>query len=387
MSDIPLITDADGVSQLATAYMEAVVPDWDPSAGDPMSRIFSAVSVPIAYFLTLVANAIAENVVPTVGSIILQTPLFGATPATVTSTWTMVDNAGYTIPAGTQVGLTGLDGLPVGFEVAEDVTVPNGNTVTTAGEVQLVALVSGTAGNDLSGTASLLADSGTLAFVADGGVVTVGATDGGTDVETFDAYGLRINKIAKLVKISTVLPEDFALAATVLVPGVGRSVAINNYNADTDTTGEEKALTVVSVQTDGTDVAGGVLDDIVTLLTSLREDNFEAFAIDPTRTAIAVHWVGIAAPGVDITTAKTAGDAALQAFFDNATWGADPNDASMWTERPTVLFQDVSAALVNVPQLARWTTLTLNGATADITLTGPGGLLPTATITSTVTTS
>jgi hypothetical protein len=72
-----------------------------------------------------------------------------AVSASTTVTFTAKDTNGpYLIPAGTEVNLAGADGSPVAFRTIGDVTIPNGSSTITP--VTVVAAVAGAAGNSLS---------------------------------------------------------------------------------------------------------------------------------------------------------------------------------------------------------------------------------------------
>jgi hypothetical protein len=150
-----------------------------------------------------------------------------ATPASVYSTWTLIDTLGHTIPAGTHVGISDAAGNINAFLTLVDVVVSAGSSATPAGSVQLQAVTPGLAASGLGGVgvAAQLID--TLDFVST--VVLSTATAGGLDAEDDATYLDRLQRKLRLLSTRPILPSDAAILARD-VAGVYRAVAIDGFN-------------------------------------------------------------------------------------------------------------------------------------------------------------
>jgi hypothetical protein len=99
----------------------------------------------------------------------------------------------------------------------------------------------------------------------------------------------------------------------------------------------------------------------------------QPWAIDPTYTTIDVVFAAVSKPGTDPAVVEAAAEQAVLDYLSPARWGLAGNYDG-WTDKPVVRFQDVSAVIHGVPGIDHWTSITINGGTSDVTMTGPAAL-------------
>lgn len=222
--NLPVTVDPLQLTSDAFAFIQAQIAGWNPVEGNLESWLIEACARMVA-----VAAQVAAQVPLTIfeyyGGALLGLPPNNGAPAQVASTWTMTDDKGYTVPAGTLVTYPTSGNSFVMFQTAAAFTVPPGSTATAAGAVTLTATAVGTAANALAPGPMLPANP--LAYVAS--VESTSTSSGGANPETNAAYLNRLSSQLQLLTPRPILAPDFsALAAQ--QPGVGRALAINDFN-------------------------------------------------------------------------------------------------------------------------------------------------------------
>lgn len=362
--DPPLTTNSRTLSADILDRLMTSIPGWVPQEGNLEVWIIEVMANAIAEVLG-VASRIPRKVFRYFGkSLIGLAPIDGAT-ATAPTTWTMIDNLGHTIPAGTTVAYRTAAGVLVPFVTAADVIVPAGTGATAPGAITIFASAVGADKNGFPAGALTIVDS--LAFVES--VVSTGATVGGLDAETDDEYLARLVAELALLAPRPILAADFAVYAR-QVEGVGRSAALDNYNPATDTFGNEKMVTVAVVDAEGANVAAGIKAAVVTLLESVREINFVVNVIDPTRTVINVAYTVQSLPGYSLPALQDAINAAVTNYIDPAKWGSTPTDSKVWRQVGTVRYLSIAGIIEAVPGVDYVSALTVNGGVVDVNLAG-----------------
>lgn len=375
--------DPDDITADAIAFLQQQFPDWEPSDGNlevwqimALARIVSTA--------TQVAGTVPLEIFKYFGQSVVGLQPIGALYATTTSTWTMTDDAGYTIPAGTNVGFQISGDVTIPFATVDDVIVPPGSLTTDPGGVIIQALDAGIAQNGLGPDGLVLIDA--LSFVDS--ITAVSATTGGLDGETDYQYASRLIDELQLAAPTPILGKDFGVMAR-NVPSVFRAVGIDNYNPADGTTDNERMVAVAAIDEQGTAASADVKTAIAAYLEGLRETNFIVNVFDPTYTVIDVVFTFVPYPGYDPDSVKQAAVNAIAALLNPATWGVDPGDdiGSSWTNTTILRYNSVVGALLAVDGL-RWVdSLTLNGASADVALNGTVTLPMAGTITGTAETS
>jgi hypothetical protein len=376
---VPIETDPDALAQEAFDRLGDLIPGWEPAEGN-LDTIMLEVIARMAAETRDVASAVPTAIFRYYGASVMGIQPIDAAPASGSSTWTMIDNQGYTVPAGTAVAIAAAGDQRIAFEVAFDVVVPPGSTATAAGEVPLVARQEGIVGNGLVADPEPV-DS--LAFVES--IALVGATGGGADAETDSAYLTRLADELRLLAPRPIVPDDFATLAK-SIAGVARATAIDGYDPGPPAlTDQERTVTVALVDSAGDPVASPIKDAVLALLEAKREVNFQVFVVDPSYTPIDVDFTATAYPGFDPADVQAAAIAAVESYLSPATWGAPPfGETPLWINETTVRLSEVSEVLNRVDGLHYVDTLELNGSAANVALTGPAPLARAGTVSGTV---
>jgi hypothetical protein len=232
------------------------------------------------------------------------------------------------------------------------------------------------------------------AFLVDAvvGVLTVEMVtipSGGADEESNFEYMNRLSDRASLLTPVPILAADYALLA-MDISGVGRSLGIDGYNPGDDTYNNERYVTVAIADVNGAATSSILKSEVQAYLESFREVNFEVRVMDPTYTVINVVVNLTRLDNADSTLVVLAVEQALAEYLNPASWGspardgADPGDTRNWRQVTKVRYLEVAQIINNVSGVDYINTLTVNGGTADITLTGDAPL-PSASSTYTVT--
>lgn len=379
---VPIEVDPDALMQDAFDFVELQLPDWLPSEGNFEVILLETVAQ-MASEVAVLASDVPTAIFRWFGATLVGIPPIDAAPASAPSTWTVQDAAGYTITAGTVVGIPATGDDLVAFAVVDDVVIAPAATATATGEVILMAVEPGADGENLTGTPQLIDP---ISFVT--GIVLESPTAGGVDAEDDDVYLDRLASQFQLLAPRPILPRDFALMAR-SSPGVWRALAIDGYNPTGPLTGQEKTISVAVVDEFGNALAGPQKAAVDTLLQSNREVNFEVFILDPTYTNIDVTVTAHALPEFDIVSVDAAVEAALADYLSPATWGQILDQSHSWLNVTKVRYLELAAVVNSVDGIDYIDTLTFRVAagtmaTTDVTLTGAAPLVRPGTIAATV---
>ena len=223
----PITADADEIAEQTYARLAELVPGWEPSDGQLdvwLIQSFAALIADLGESLGLVADDIYRHF----GESLLGIPPLGGSFSVVETDWTMVDDSGYVVPAGTAVAIRDAAGQTFEFRTAADVTVPAASTV--ASDALVVAVEEGEASSAIDTTVSgavVLLDP--LAFVQS--VDGAATSRGGTDPETDDAYLDRLRDELRLMAPRPITAADFAVFAR-RIPGVDVGEAVSVLRQD-----------------------------------------------------------------------------------------------------------------------------------------------------------
>lgn len=385
----PIETDEAALAEDALAELQDRVPGWEPHPAHPETLVIEA-TARMAAEVRDVASDVPDTIFRHFGASLAGLPPEDGAPATVGSTWTAIDAAGYTIDEGTVVGVRAAGDDLVLFEVLDTITIAAGSTTTAAGAVTLVAQDDGTQANGLggAGVAAELVDA--LAWVS--AVTLTGATGGGVDPETDAEYLNRLAEELALQAPRPIVPRDFAVMAK-RVDEVDRALALDLYKpADQPNPGDpvettrERSVTVVPIREDGEPVSAAALAAVDALLEAAREVNFEVWTMNPTYTTVSVTFTATAYPGWDAADVEARAEAAVAAFLSPASWGLPPySDERTWTNDTRVRHYELVEALNRVDGLWRVDSLSFGvqgGAqgTADLVMAGDAPLPRAGTI-------
>jgi hypothetical protein len=379
----PVETDPDELKLEVFDHLRTQIPGWEPRDGQLdvwMIEAFSEIAAQLGETATFVVRAIFRWY----GSNLVGVTPIDAIPATGVSTWTAVDSAGYTIPVGTTIALPVGESL-VAFQTTAPGTIPASSTSVTG--VPIVALEAGAHTSLLSGTAQLVDP---LTFISSVTVPVLTPTAGGSDAETEDEYFDRLASELRLLTPRAIRASDFEVLAQ-RVPEVDRALALDNYVPMIGTTpaqtGVDGAVTVVVVNSAGEPLSAGGRTKVAELLAG--EDrllNLLVYIADPTYTTVNVTFAVVVWPDRDPAAVRNQAVAAVQAYLSPANWGQPPGVRSRsWVNETVVRRFELAQVLNEVDGVHFVNTLTINGGTADVTLTGVAPLPRAGTITGTAT--
>jgi hypothetical protein len=244
--------------------------------------------------------------------------------------------------------------------------------------VRLVAIDPGAAGNGLAADAK---PENSLARVQ--GITVVAPSAGGIDGESTDSYLENLREELRTWFRSPIRPEHVEILAR-RDPDVDRALALDGYNPADGSTGNEKMVTVAVHAPGGANCTSPVKDRVQADLQARRQWGFVFHVIDATRTAIDVAFGFATADGFTPADVKTAAETAVADYLASDSWGLPASgDQRLWQLRPVVRYKDIVGVLKQVDGLDYITALTVEGGTADVTLTGPAPLTEPGTITGT----
>jgi hypothetical protein len=225
--DVPIETDPEVLAEEAFEYLQSQFPGWAPADANLETILVEAISS-MASEVRDVASLVPTSIFRYFGSLV-DVPPNEATFATGKSTWTAINTLGYTIEAGTQVGFRKSGDELIVFEVAADVSIPPGSSITAVGEVELRAIEPGA---DASGLGALGADLELVDALDWVSLVELSeATTGGEDAEEDLDYLDRLSGRLRLMAPRLILPLDYSLEARETI-GVWRAIALDGYRAD-----------------------------------------------------------------------------------------------------------------------------------------------------------
>ena len=380
---IPIDVDPPTLAQSVFDYITNQAPLWVPNDNNLDVWIIRAVTQ-LASENRSIASDVQDDIFRYFGASLVGLPPIDAVSATTTTTWTMIDSYGHTIPAGTLVAVYDQLGNSVPFQTVADVTVPAGSTATGAGQVTISAVQPGSAASGLgaSGAAAGLID--VLDWVQS--ITLNGPTAGGVDDETDADYLNRLVTRLQGLSQRPILPADFSAMALQADTAVYRAVAIDGFNPADSTYNNQRMVAVAAVDQNGNAVSSVVKNEIDTLLQANREVNFVVNVIDPHYTTINVVVTIHVLTGYDPAATDANVTTAIHSLLDPANWGLDPTytDSTAWQtwiETPTLYYNKAITAISNTQGVGRVVSLTLNGGTADVALTTPAALTTVGTIT------
>jgi uncharacterized phage protein gp47/JayE len=380
---IPINVDPTDLAQEVFDYITSQAPGWEPQDGNLDVWIVRAMAQLAAETKTL-ASDVQDDIFRWFGATLVGLQPLDAIAATGSTTWTLADSLGHTIPSGTAVGIADADGVIQSFLVDTDVTVANGQTATGSGAVLVRAVIPGVGSSALGGVSAPMQLIDVIDWVST--VVLTAATSGGQDAETDANYLARLADRMRRLSTRPILPDDFAVMARDADTSITRAIAIDGYDpAAGGSYNNQRELSVAALDANGAGVSSGIKSKIDALLQANREVNFIVNVIDPHTTTVNINGTVVVRTGYDATTVTATANAAVTAYLQPYNWGQDPtvresSVASTWVETATLYYNNVLALISSVDGVDHVTALTLNGGSGNITLTTPAALTTPGTI-------
>ena len=366
---LPEVFDPNLIEEQIIEEIQERFEEWEPAEGNLEVWMIRALSVRIAELYETAVD-VADEIFVTYGRLrnILR---YEQTQAVGESTWTMVDDAGYTIPAGVEVTFARSGNDLVAFETVDETVIAPGDTT---GTVSLIAVEGGAAGNELTGSGELVD-----ALIYVDGIVLDSETTGGQDEEPLADYLTRLRERLVTATETPILPRDFEIIARTFHPFVSRAVARDGYNPDDETDDNERMITLAVTDEDGEPLTSGQKTDVEETLEALREVNFVVHIIDADYTEIDVEFDFEPLSGFDKTTVRDTVEAELTRYLSPANWGQLVPGAGEYSGASglldTVRYLEIASTIDRVPGVDYISTLNIAAAgdslgTADVSLDG-----------------
>ena len=348
-----LPTDPDELAALAYDYLEAVFSGWDRSRGDAMSQMVAAharlcaaenetaseMSYEALRWLALWVDGLAPGL---------------ATSAQTTATVVAVDNLGYTVRDGDrfEIATSGDEGQV--FVAVGDTTIPPLSTSTGVGEVVLIAETAGAAGSGLPEDSDVQPVDA-LAWIES--VTLEELTTGGVDAQTDDEHLSQWIALRALSHDTPILATDAAALVKALIPGVGRTLPLDNYDPALGTFGHEKYNPIAATDLAGEPLGSGVKALAVALLEARRTWGFHTDVIDGTYSTVDVAVEFLTHVGFDVDAAEEVVIAALTTYLDPLVWSTSANSdgGEEWRALEKVYLDEVITLVNNVEPVDRLT--------------------------------
>jgi hypothetical protein len=348
--------------------LEAGLSGWLPAEGDPLLWL-AKVTSRIGATIFEQAATMEKGAFKRFGEAIVSVPPVQAAAASVGSTWTMIDGAGYLVPAGTQVSIAASGETQLGFVTVGDTVIAPEATKAT---IVLQAVIPGTEGNNLSEDPQLL-DS--LAFVE--AISLEGAhTSGGVDEEEEDAYLNRLTEALQTLSDSLILPRDFEIDAR-SHPDIARAKCIRNYDADKEEGEVALCQSIYPITAEGEPPSEADREALLAAQQEKLLTDIQHHVGVPQYTEVDVESEIEVEEGFDPTTTIAAVQARLGEIFDPSKYGAPKqgDSGSGWENRPVVYYLKLVGEVEKVGGVGRVVTLKLckGGGTPeakDLTLVG-----------------
>lgn len=379
MPYVPPELNTDGTAQAAGILqaLEDLVPGWEPQEGSIETQIAEALGITAATMAQFLIDETAEAYAGFAERVLGIARVPAAAPGGP-STWTVRDDAGYLIPAGSFATFASpLTGQPVAFETIDDTNVTVGET--SVADVELLALEPGPDGNGAIGPADEFEP---LPFVT--GVELTALAAGGEDEETDDAFLDRVTDRTRRLQAIPVTASDYA-AFALDVPGVDRAAALNLLDPGPHPTpigtdpyvllDELGHVTVFAIDIEGNLVDATTRAAILAYLSGEdRPIGVTPHVASATLTNLAVVATIRIDPGADPDSTVSSAAGAVQTYFDRAQWRRVTSEPGLWAIPRTVLDRpvrafDVAHAIETVAGVSSTVTCTVNGAAA-VTLAG-----------------
>lgn len=370
--------DAEVLKQDVILAIQDRWPQWLPYPGNLETAIIDG-SSRLGADLAGLAGDVTTAIFREFGRTVAGIPPIDASPATVSTTWTAIDDAGYTIREGMQVTIAATGDESYGFTVVSEVVIPPGDEATASGAVELQAIRPGAAANDLSADPQPVDALDWLLSIE-----SVGDSSGGADAETDIEFLTRLRDELRLMTPRPILPVDFGVLANRRA-SVFRSLVLDGFDPSDDSTDNERMVTIFPVDVNGDALSGGEKTSLQDEMEAKREQNFVVNIADPDYVAIDVSVVGVCLPSADPGEVDAAVTAALTAYLSPGNWGRSVFDnPTGWRQEKTVRYLEVAEVVNRVAGFDYITSLTVEGGTTNYALTGAAPLTTPGTIAATI---
>lgn len=362
-----VLTDEVSCAEAILEELAARLPGWVEHEGSVETSLAEAVGVVVGASNQLLVDEARRDYASGFGENILGLRRQPVAPASAVAAFTLKDAAGYTVPAGTVLGVAAPSGERVAFTVLGDWTCPAGQTALAG--VPVASIEAGAHTNGCTGAATL--DTGVAGVVS---AQLTSISSGGADEESLNDYVERVADRARRMHALAVTADDFA-ALALDHPSVARALAVNlldpanppAYPTVPSTAGH---VTVYPVDSAGQPLSAGVMGEVLAMLAANRVLNVAVHVEAPTLVAVNVVasvWPRDGYTAADAIQGATTG---IQAFLAPALWGRDSEAPGLWSspdlaaERVVTSLMVAAAAKNASPAVGGVAAVTVNGGSS-----------------------
>lgn len=311
-------TDPQKIFELGMSYMQFVFPTYNPLETHTEVALMEAMALMVneaVFAINRVPGAVVEvllrlfNIIRDDG----HPPTINKVSGGVR--FTMVNNAGYTIPAGTEVAYTISAGTdPMIFTTDSDLIIDPGDTF---GDVNATGNRNSAAFNNvLSGTSLVLVSSVPYVNTV---VTTTFITDGAEAETSFDFFNRGVAALSRLTD-TLVLPSHFT-AFALEDDRVTKAFTADLYDpGGIGVPGDNPGHVTVAVYGFGAPLSSGAKTAIATAMTAKALASLAIHVVDPTITAINVTATVHLVTGVDSVAVLAAVTDAVTSYLTTENW-------------------------------------------------------------------
>ena len=304
--------DPQDIVDAALVTLQSRLPEWTPSETNIELAVLEAVALEVAETIYTI-NRLPEVMVEVLLTLYGITRDAGTSPDT-TITFTMADDAGYTIPLGTEVSIPISETENLSFFTNTALVIAEGDTDGTVAATADESTIS--ANGIASDTVCELVD----AIESVETVVTASTIANGIAPESTELWLERgIQRLQRLTD-TLVIPAHFTQAA-LEQSYVVRANAIDNYDPESgNDPGDDAGHITVVVYGDGAVVSSPNKSTLLTLLENNSAGNLGIHLVDPTIETVDVTVTVKKIDSFNSTTVLNSVVDALEAYLNTENW-------------------------------------------------------------------
>lgn len=356
----------EDIMAAALSTLQSRVPDWVPTDTNIEVMLLEAMAIEVGeavFTVNRIPQAMLRALLALYG-----VELDAGAPPTVDVEFTMQDDDGYVIPAGTELVLDLGNDEALALFTNITLTIP---ATTTTGTVLASGVVNTNVANGIAiGTGLALVE----AVIGVESAQTDSLVTGGRLPETIESWTRRgVQRLRRLVD-TLVIPTHF-IQASLEEPGVFRANAVDNYDPSaypSGDPGDHPGNVTVVVYGDDAPLTSEDKEDLLITLQEKSSANLIIHVIDPDITVVDVD-VEI---GLVYASTEAATIAAVEARLENYL------NAATWPWSGTVRRNEIISVVDQVPGVSY--VVAINDPAADIDLAEGTTLVTSGTITVTV---
>lgn len=365
-TDLP--GDAAGIAEAVRARMSELLPGVEAESDTLEGALVEGVADEWAIGVEILSDVL-DTVLNQIG---LLSGLAQDTAQPASGLVTVVSDGRqpYSLPAGSRLQAVAADQTLVEFATTLDVDIPVGSPVGTPVSVSGVAVHAtepGVFGNGLVG--DVIPDQ---AYIWLDSITLDGPTGGGTDGEDDDEFLDKTAREMRLNSSQVIVPED-AADRVLSNPQVGGVTVLDLTDPSQPGVEVPNAVTIAVRDVVGEPLSTGVKTSIAADLATRRETNFGLFVVDYSYTEIDIAVEVAAYPSL-IEFAEAQVVAAITYWLSPLQWSQRPDEvpeewwvATRHVRRGEVLtVADACSTIAYVNP----SSILINGAAADLALTG-----------------